>query len=370
MQNNLVLLILSILSIFEVSAYSNVEKGAAARARCWTSGNGRPAQWWQEGDQVTRGKYFYECRRGQLEPLGCLSSTEEKIPLGHTFQQDRYEFICQLGSDGYIEFGYSACVGTDGRTYQKGETWTDAKNTYYYRCRDDGRVVKTTIEGCIAHDKQRRVPLGQTDDFNGYTYKCQQKTTGVVQMCSVGCIHEGTRYTVGQQYRDGDYLFYCKLQGGKCTKQCIGCVAGGQDLYDGQRYKRDGTTYQCEIRPGKRSHRAVGCSIVENGRDINKVIGCRWYEQNPDWKIEKTCETDGDNKTKVTTVGCIYKYKGFDRIFLEPGKYTIWNLPKQKDSSVGLACRKTADGAELVIFDVAQLERNTSGLKYDLPRGK
>ncbi|EFO98385.1 hypothetical protein CRE_23762, partial [Caenorhabditis remanei] len=74
-------------------------------------------------------------------------------------------------------------------------------NTYYYRCRDDGRVVKTTIEGCIAHDKQRRVPLGQTDDFNGYTYKCQQKTSGVVQMCSVGCIHDGQRYAIGQQYK-------------------------------------------------------------------------------------------------------------------------------------------------------------------------
>ncbi|CAL2031074.1 unnamed protein product [Caenorhabditis brenneri] len=362
-----ILFILSII-LSLVAAYSDENK---ARSRCWTSGNGKPAQWWPEGSEITRGKFYYECRRGQLEPLGCLSSSEQKVQIGSTFQQDGYEFVCQLGSDGYLEFGYSACVATDGRTYQKGETWTDAKNTYYYRCRDDGRVVKTTIEGCIAHDKQRRVPLGETDDFNGYTYKCQQKQTGVVQMCSVGCIHEGTRYGIGQQYKDGDYVFYCKLQGGKCTKQCIGCVDGnGQNLYDGQRYKRDGTTYQCEIRPGKRSHRAVGCNIVENGKDINKVIGCRWYEQNPDWKIEKTCEADGANKTKVTTVGCIYKYKGFDRIFLEPGKYTIWNLPKQKESSVGLACRKTADGAEMVIFDVRDLDRNTNGLSYDLPRGK
>ncbi|PIC43448.1 hypothetical protein B9Z55_004187 [Caenorhabditis nigoni] len=365
MQNVLILPIIAILSLTV-----NADSGAA-RSRCWTSGNGRPAQWWSEGAEITRGKFFYECRRGQLEPLGCLSNVEQKVRIGSTFQQDGYEFTCQLGSDGYIEFGYSACVGQDGRTYQKGETWTDAKNTYYYRCRDDGRVVKTTIEGCIAHDKQRRVPLGETDDFNGYTYKCQQKTSGVVQMCSVGCIHNGQKYNIGQQYKDGDYVFYCKLQGGKCTKQCIGCVdASGQSIYDGQRYKRDETTYQCEIRPGKRSHRAVGCNIVENGRDINKVIGCRWYEQNPDWKIEKTCETDGPNKTKVTTVGCIYKYKGFDRIFLEPGKYTIWNLPKQKDASVGLACRKTSDGAELLIFDVAELERNTAGLSYDLPRGK
>ncbi|CAB3404450.1 unnamed protein product [Caenorhabditis bovis] len=341
----------------------------AARSRCWTSGNDRPAQWWNENEIIARGKFYYECRRAQLEPLGCFSNDGKKIPVGHTFQQDGYEFVCQIGKDGYIEFGYSGCVGSDGKTYQKGETWTDAKNTYYYRCRDDGRVVKALIEGCIAHDKQRRVPLGDIDDFDGYTYKCQKKSNGVVQMCSVGCLHDGQRYKVGEQFRNGDYLFYCKLQGGKCTKQCIGCVVDGKDIFDGQRYQRDGTTYQCEIRRGDKRHRAVGCAIQENGREINKVIGCRWYEQNGDSKVEKTCELDGINKTKVVTVGCIYRYDGFDRIFLEPGTYTIWNLPRQK-KVVGLACKQTSTGAQLDSFDPEQLAVYTSGLKYTMPRGK
>ncbi|CAI5440677.1 unnamed protein product [Caenorhabditis angaria] len=339
------------------------------RTRCWTSGNNKPAQWWSQGEVITRGKYYYECRMGQLEPLGCLSPQDQQVPIGNTFRQDDYEFICRLGSDGYLEFGYNACVGSDGRTYQKGETWTDAKNMYYYRCRDDGRVVKAIIEGCIAHDKQKRVPLGESDDYQGYTYKCQQKSTGIVQMCSVGCVHEGRRYSVGEQYRDGDYVFYCKIKAGKCSKQCIGCVVEGKNVFDGQRFKRDGTTYQCEIRPSAHRIRAVGCAITENGRDINKVIGCRWYENNYDWKIEKTCEASGTDSAQVKVVGCIYKYKGFDRIFLEPGKYTIWNLPKSKES-VGLSCRKTADSAEMTIFDVSKLEQNTSGLQYDMPRGK
>ncbi|EFP08448.1 hypothetical protein CRE_22728 [Caenorhabditis remanei] len=154
MQNNSVLLILSILSILQ---HVSTSDNAAARSRCWTSGNGRAAQWWPEGEQVTRGKFFYECRRGQLEPLGCLSSTEQKIAIGATFQQDGYEFVCQLGSDGYIEFGYNACVASDGRTYQKGETWTDAKvrrccNIYYVTSGDRGNTA--------GGDYSRRVNLG------------------------------------------------------------------------------------------------------------------------------------------------------------------------------------------------------------------
>ncbi|CAD6199918.1 unnamed protein product [Caenorhabditis auriculariae] len=343
-------------------------ESSADICRCWTSGNGKPAQWWQEGSIITRGKFFYECSRGQLAPRGCFSADEKKVQIGQTFQQDGYEFLCSLGADGYLEFKYSGCISQEGKTYGVGQTWADPKNTYYFKCKEDGQVVKKVAEGCIAHDKQRRVPLGETDDFQGYTYKCQEKSNGVIQMCSVGCIHEGVRYAVGQQWQDGDYLYYCKTQGGKCTKQCIGCYANGDKLFDGQRYKKDGTTFQCEIRRGIRRHRAVGCVISENGKEVNKVIGCRWYLHSQDSKIEQTCETNGQ-ATKVVTVGCIFRQDGFDRIFLEPGRYTIWNLPKQQ-KAIGIACRETSTGADLETFNVEQLESRTVGLKYDTPRGK
>ncbi|KIH44379.1 hypothetical protein ANCDUO_25596, partial [Ancylostoma duodenale] len=94
---------------------------------------------------------------------------------------------------------------------------------------------------------------------------------------------------------------------------------------------------------------------------------CR-YLQTPQSKIEQTCELNGTT-TSVKTVGCIYRHNGFDTIFLSPGRYTIWNLPHMK-KSVGLACKETAYGAKLDVFDVTQLNEYTQGLTYDMPRGK
>ncbi|CAD6198283.1 unnamed protein product [Caenorhabditis auriculariae] len=73
----------------------------SARSKCWTSGNGKPAQWWQEGSIITRGKFFYECSRGQLAPRGCFSADEKKR------------------ADGYLEFKYSGCISQEGKTLRR-----------------------------------------------------------------------------------------------------------------------------------------------------------------------------------------------------------------------------------------------------------
>ncbi|PAV79575.1 hypothetical protein WR25_23982 isoform B [Diploscapter pachys] len=288
------------------------------------------------------------------------------------------------GSDGYLQFEYSGCVAPDGNVYGPEETWTDKLDTYYFKCQQNGKFLKMEAEGCVSHDKQRRIPLGDTDDNGEYIYKCTQKSSGAISLCSVGCIHDGIHYATGEQWQDGAYLFYCKSVNGKCTKQVIGCVEGGKKLFDGQKYRRDGTVFQCEVRRNRRSHKVIGCVAEENGKMVDKVIGCRWYLHTENSKIEQTCVRDGTG-TRVVTVGCIYRYQGFDyqqdklvkrifqgydRIFLEPGMYTVWNLPKQYKEAIGLACRPTENGARLDVFDVNNLVAETNGLTYDTPKGK
>ncbi|CAJ0608289.1 unnamed protein product [Cylicocyclus nassatus] len=339
------------------------------RTRCWSSGNGQSARWWDEGQKIVRGRYFYECRAGQLEPRGCVSESNRQLPIGSTIESGGYVARCELGSDGYLQFRYVACVGDDGRHYKVGESWTDAQNIYYYECVPDGPYVKAKPKGCISHNKQKRIPIGQRDDYGDYTYECRQNFNGTIRMCSVGCIHNGQHYKVGEQWPDGDFVYYCKSNGGRCRKVCIGCQHRSKRLYDGDRYSEGGSVYQCEIRPDSYGHKPVGCVSYEpDGSRIERNIGCRWYLQTPDSKIEQICELDG-TKTAIRTVGCIYRYNGFDTIFLNPGQYTIWDLPRER-KAVGLACKKTDNGAKLEIFDISKLAQNTQGLTYNTPRGK
>lgn len=88
------------------------------------------------------------------------------------------------GSDGYLQFEYSGCVAPDGNIYGPEETWTDtlvrktckwlqwkqitSQNTYYFKCQQNGKFLKMEAEGCVSHDKQRRIPLGDTDDNGEY----------------------------------------------------------------------------------------------------------------------------------------------------------------------------------------------------------
>ncbi|WKX95963.1 hypothetical protein Q1695_012429 [Nippostrongylus brasiliensis] len=339
------------------------------RTRCWSGGNGQPPRWWNEGEAINRGKYWYECRQGRLEPKGCISDNK-RLPIGSTVVVGEYVAACETGSDGYLQFRFTACVGSGGRQFSVGEKWVDPQNMYYYQCERDGPYLKQRPKGCMSHDKRRQVPIGGTDDFGDYTYECRQKYDGTIQMCSVGCIHKGKHYKIGEQWPDGEFVYYCKNNGGRCQKVCIGCQHRQKRLYDGDRYHDQGSVYQCEIRPDSFGHKPVACLSKElDGSSIERVIGCRWYLQNSNSKIEQTCELVG-TKTVVKTVGCIYRHNGFDTIFLSPGQYTIWNLPMQKKQSVGLACRETSDGAKLDVFDPTQLVQYTQGLKYDQPRGK
>ncbi|VDM62736.1 unnamed protein product [Angiostrongylus costaricensis] len=278
--------------------------------------------------------------------------------------------ILDLGRDGYLQFRYVACVGSGNRHYRVGEQWVDEENTYYYECEKDGPYLKGKLKGCISHDKQRKVAIGQQDDYGEYTYECRENYNGTIQMCSVGCIHNGKHYKVGEQWPDREFLFYCRMSGGRSQKVCIGCLYRQKRLYDGDRYHEDASVFQCEIRQDSYGHKPVACLSKElDGSTVERVIGCRWYLQDSKSKIEQTCELNG-SKTHVRTIGCIYRHNGYDTIFLSPGRYTIWNLPYHQKTSIGLACLETPDGAKLDVFDVSQMSYYTKGLVYDQPRGK
>jgi len=236
---------------------------------------------------------------------------------------------------------------------------------YWFTCKQDGAYLKTEIGGCISHDKSKRIEIGQTYDYQDYTYECQRKYNGTVQMCSVGCMHNGQHHKVGEQWPDGEFVYYCKLEGGRCSKVCVGCQFRNKRLYNGDRYQKDETVYQCEIRPDEYGHKPVGCAVRDEfGVTIERVVGCRWYSNLPSGKVEQTCLLE-NNKTLVKTLGCIYVHKGYDTLFIYPGTYTIW-AQAVDGKSLGVACLPSAT---IETFDPSEVATRTVGLKYDSPRG-
>lgn len=340
------------------------------RRRCWSSGNGHPARWFSEGDRIDRGKYWYICSQGELKPQGCFTSTNKRLSIDDTFVENGYEMKCVLDRSGYLQFIFTACVPNTGKRYEIGETWEDEQHMYWFECKADGPYLRVEIGGCVTHDKLRRIALNEAYDFGEYTYQCLKKYNGTVQMCSVGCIHKGVHYKIGDQWPDGDYIYYCKINNGRCQKICIGCYFNDKLLYDGDRYRKDDTVFMCEVRPDKYGHKPVACVVHdENGDTVERILGCRWYQETKRAKLEQTCVLE-NNKAVVKTLGCIYVYKGYNTLFLHPGTYTIWNEQVDRPA-IGVTCRETDSNATPILetFRMEEIANKTVGLRYDQPRG-
>jgi len=240
---------------------------------------------------------------------------------------------------------------------------------YYFECRADGPYLRAEIAGCVTHDKTSRIPIGGSSENGDYWYECLKKYNGSVQMCSAGCMHNGQKYKIGDSWPDGDYVYYCKIENGRCQKICVGCQFRNKRLYDGDRYYKDDVVFQCEVRPDKYGHKPVGCVIRDtNGDTVERVVGCRWYQETDESKVEMTCLQE-DNKTYVKTLGCIYVHNGFDTLFVHPGTYTMWT--KSVDNqSIGVSCREyESERYRLETFKPEELAQKTQGLRYDQPRG-
>ncbi|KAH7723293.1 Protein F42A8.1 [Aphelenchoides avenae] len=315
-----------------------------------------------------QGKYWYECQNGELVPKGCFAENGDRVELNGRYVSNGYEIQCTQNAAGYLEFRFTGC--SDGeRVYHVGDTWENKERMYYFECRQDGPYVKVEVAGCVSHDKSRRIPLGQQYDFGNYTYECQRKYNGSIQLCSVGCIHNGEHIKVGEQFPDGDFLFYCKSTGGVCQKVCVGCQIRNKRLYNGDRIRRDNSVFQCLVRREKYGIKPVAC-VDDDG--VERVVGCRWNKQAESSKVEQTCEVRF-KRAVVKTLGCIFVHKGYDILFLYPNTWTIWT-ESVGGKSIGVACRNTGDEFEgkfsVDTFDVDNVAEKTVGLHFDQPRGK
>uniref|UniRef100_A0A1I7V942 Secreted protein n=1 Tax=Loa loa TaxID=7209 RepID=A0A1I7V942_LOALO len=120
-----------IVALFVVIEIARTGNGALSKLwqkqKCWSSGNGQSARWFNHGERINRGKYWYRCISGALQPKGCFTSTNKQLYIGDKFVENGYEMECILDKNGYLKFAFTACVPKKGERYKIGETWEDKR---------------------------------------------------------------------------------------------------------------------------------------------------------------------------------------------------------------------------------------------------
>lgn len=370
-----------LLSIVSVGALPMPNKD-----RCWTDGNGEAAKWFESGTEIVRGRYYYECQKGRLVPIGCINDDNTRILKNDFYIQEGFQYKCVMDTEGYLYFEPSACVTTDGGIHQPGDTWdhTDDAN-YYLKCQRDYLYARPYLSvqviGCLVGPSRRRLAINETydDDSTNSYWECQTRNT-MAQLCLKGCVHNGQRVKAGEEWEEGEYTYSCNKKSDRAVVECVGCLAEGRRLRSGDRYMRDDSVLQCAILynpvtgESSQSHDIVGC-VERDRRGVvigERTLGCRWYDIDGDVKYEKACGDDG----KPSAVGCILQKDGYDFLFIPPNSYTIYHSGSQPTMYV--ACKTDSNG-ELESFEFNESDLTGGngaasgrlrGLRYALPRGK
>lgn len=78
------------------------------------------------GAQIERGRYFYECRDGNIVPKACMSDELKRFDIGSTVDKKTYRIRCTLSSDGLLSMEAVACLH-QGSEHKLDEQWEDGR---------------------------------------------------------------------------------------------------------------------------------------------------------------------------------------------------------------------------------------------------
>jgi hypothetical protein len=305
----------------------------------------------EEGATATVGRYWYECRDGQLVPKGCLDDQRNRIGIGASYDtlSRTFRMQCVLDSNGYLAFTYKSCL-VDGREYGPGQEWEDSR--YFYRCDREGEYLQINTAGCM--DEGRRVTIQERVVKGSFVYQCRRSSVGTCSMCPVACMKYGHEYAIGESF-DADNLWYtCAQDGGRLMIKAVGCLNDRKErTKDGDRYFKDDVVFECQVREDQVGARPVGCvQRDEKGTAIERRLGCYWIEGNAPYQYEMTCKEEGTNRAVKVQSRCNYKSPR-GTYLLDGGCYQV------ADQEV-VACKKVNDQLTLRVVPFAQISQITA----------
>jgi hypothetical protein len=271
------------------------------------------------GAQIERGRFFYECRNGDIVPKACMNDELKRMDIGATLDKKTYRIRCNLGSDNLLSLDPIACLH-QGSEHKLDEQWEDGNN--FYTCKKgDNNDLKIVNSGCV--DQGKRIPLNEKVTKDDFVYVCNETVNNGARMMPSACVKDGKQYNVGDSFEIGNFFFNCTRIGReKITIKAAGCLNNGKRLNDGDRYFDNDVIFECRIDNAQTEIRTVGCAQRdENGQVTERRLGCTWTEGPEPFQYEWACQQDGTSAKKIQ-VRCNYKQNG-GVYNIEPGCYRL-----------------------------------------------
>lgn len=254
---------------------------------------------YDNGQQMDIGRYWYECRDGQVVPKGCLTDDNRRVDIDGTFDTKQYRMQCVMDSSGFLSVIYKACVSQDGE-HDVGAQWDDG--TAYYTCLKESNNVRVITLGCVEQGKQMK--LDDRVAKGDFIYQCKKATDGTPRMNKVGCVHEDHKFNIGETFEGPKVWYTCTDSGAKI----VGCMYESHRLQDGDHFTKDDMMYSCRVKGEQTDFEPFAClQREESGASIERKIGCFWVEGHGSEAYEYTCKEDSSKKVSKTQTQCVYR---------------------------------------------------------------
>jgi hypothetical protein len=264
-----------------------------------SSGNRQCPGGYTDGNQMDIGRYWYECRDGQVVPKGCLAEDGHRVDIDATFDTKQYRMQCVLGNDGFLSVVYKACI-LQGNEHDIGSQWDDG--VAFFTCVKEGNNVRVITLGCV--DQGKPMKLDDRVAKGDFIYQCRKATDGTPKMNKVGCVHDGRKYNIGETFEAPKFWYTCTDSGAKI----VGCMYESHRLQDGDHFTKDDMMYSCKVRGDKTEFEPFAClAREESGASIERKVGCFWVEGHGSEAYEYTCKEDGSNKVSKQQTQCVYR---------------------------------------------------------------
>jgi len=202
---------------------------------------------------------------------------------------------CVLGSDGFLTVIYTACM-LNGGSHEINSQWDDG--VAYFTCVKEGENVRVITLGCV--DQGRPMKLDERVAKGDFIFQCKKATDGTPKMNKVGCVFDGKKYTIGEQYEGPKFWYTCTDSGSKI----VGCMFETHRLMDNDHFTKDEMMFTCKVNGDQTDFIPYGCiQKEENGAAIERKVGCSWIEGDHEY----TCKDNGSNRISKVQMQCVYR---------------------------------------------------------------
>jgi len=266
------------------------------------------------GTQMDIGRYWYECRDGQVIPKGCLAEDNHRVDVDSTFDTSKYRMQCVLDKDGFLSVVYKACM-LQGSSHDVGSQWDDG--TAFFTCVKEGDNVRVITLGCV--DQGKPMKLDERVAKGDFIFQCKKATDGTPKMNKVGCVFDGKKFNIGETYEGPKFWYTCTDGGSKI----VGCMYESHRLQDGDHFTKDDMMYSGKVNDENTDFEPFSClQREESGASIERRVGCSWVEGRGAQAYEYTCKVDSSKKLAKLQTQCVYRAPQ-GTFKLQPGCVTL-----------------------------------------------